>query len=179
MSGPSVCLPSAEELLSKRVQELGLDPKSGEHHLYICRKAEAADQDPEENVSPGPTIPVIDLGIIISPENSTTPCNGHEREEELQKLRSALSSWGCFQAIGHGISGSFLDKLRQVAREFFGQPMEEKKKVAKGVEEFEGYGGDPVPAQGQPLDWSDRLFLDVYPAHRRKPQYWPETPASF
>lgn len=84
-----------------------------------------------------------------------------------------------FQAIGHGISGSFLDKLRQVAREFFRQPMEEKKKVSKGVEDMEGYGGDPVPVQGQPLDWSDRLFLSVYPPSQRKPQFWPETPASF
>lgn len=57
--------------------------------------------------------------------------------------------------------------------------MEVKKKVSKGVEEFEGYGADPVPAQGQPLDWSDRLFLDVYPPGRKKPQFWPETPASF
>lgn len=84
-----------------------------------------------------------------------------------------------FQATGHGIPRSLLDKLRQVAREFFEQPMEVKKKVSKGVEEMEGYGGDPVPAQGQPLDWSDRLFLDVYPPGRRKPQFWPETPAAF
>lgn len=97
MSGASACLPSAEVLLERRVQELVLDPDSGEHHLYICRKAEAADLDPDENLVPDPTIPIIDLDIIISPENSTTAHSKHEREEELQKLRSALSSWGCFQ----------------------------------------------------------------------------------
>ncbi|KAJ0098365.1 hypothetical protein Patl1_22202 [Pistacia atlantica] len=41
--------------------------------------------------------------------------------------------------------------------------MEEKKKQAKGVEDFEGYGADPLPGEGQFLDWSDRLFLEVYP----------------
>ncbi|KAF2301413.1 hypothetical protein GH714_023913 [Hevea brasiliensis] len=34
-----------------------------------------------------------------------------------------------------------------------------EEKHAKGVYEFEGYGADPVPAEGQSLDWSDRLFL--------------------
>lgn len=66
-----------------------------------------------------------------------------------------------------------------MGREFFQQPTKEKKKQAKGVEEFEGYGGDPVPEEGQPLDWSDRLFLDVYPEDRRKTKFWPENPASF
>jgi isopenicillin N synthase-like dioxygenase len=83
------------------------------------------------------------------------------------------------QAKGHGISSSFLDEIRKVAREFFQQPMEEKKKYVKGVADTEGYGGDPVPEEGQPLDWSDRLFLDVYPEDRRKPKFWPESPASF
>ena len=57
--------------------------------------------------------------------------------------------------------------------------MEEKKRHAKGVEEFEGYGADPVPAEGQSLDWSDRLFLNVYPEDRRKHEFWPENPKSF
>ncbi|KAJ4718479.1 2-oxoglutarate (2OG) and Fe(II)-dependent oxygenase superfamily protein [Melia azedarach] len=57
--------------------------------------------------------------------------------------------------------------------------MEEKKKQAKGVEEFEGYGADPVPAEGQFLDWSDRLFLVVYPEDQRKLKFWPEKPEAF
>ncbi|RVW70991.1 hypothetical protein CK203_059692 [Vitis vinifera] len=36
------------------------------------------------------------------------------------------------------ISTSFLDEIRQVTKEFFEQPIEEKKKISKGVEEFEG-----------------------------------------
>ncbi|KAK1559750.1 hypothetical protein Q3G72_017959 [Acer saccharum] len=84
-----------------------------------------------------------------------------------------------FQAIGHGISSEFLDKICQVTREYFEQPMEEKKKQAKGVEEFEGYGADPVPAAGQFLDWSDRLYLQVYPEDQRKLVFWPERPESF
>ncbi|KAK9281874.1 hypothetical protein L1049_004781 [Liquidambar formosana] len=100
-------------------------------------------------------------------------------DSEVQGCK-LLSSGGLRgEAIGHGIPNSFLEKIRKVGREFFEQPMEEKKKQAKGVEEFEGYGADPVPAEGQPLDWSDRIFLDVYPEDRRKPKFWPESPASF
>lgn len=55
--------------------------------------------------------------------------------------------------------------------------MEQKKIISKGVEEFEGYGADPVPEEGQSLDWSDRLFLDVS-EDTRKPSLWPENPSS-
>ena len=57
--------------------------------------------------------------------------------------------------------------------------MEEKKKYSKTVVEFHGYGADPVPEEGQSLDWSDRLFLDVYPEDLRKPEFWPQSPSSF
>ncbi|XP_021610786.1 protein SRG1 isoform X2 [Manihot esculenta] len=165
MAGVSI-LP-AEVLLSKRVQEMVLNCEEPQPP-YICRD-DCTDTDV---FVPPSQPPIIDFSILSPLESSTA-------QEELQKLRSALCSWGCFQAIGHGIPKSFLDKIRQVAREFFEQPMEEKKKHAKGVEEFEGYGADPVPAEGQSLDWSDRLFLDVYPEERRKPKFWPQNPRSF
>ncbi|CAK7356959.1 unnamed protein product [Dovyalis caffra] len=161
-----VSAPPAEVLLSKRVQEMVLNGEEPQRP-YICRD----DGTKEAIPSPPSLIPIIDISLLSSSE----PCSA----QELQRLRSALSSWGCFQAIGHGIPKSFLDKIRQVAREFFEQPMEEKKRHAKGVEEFEGYGADPVPAEGQSLDWSDRLFLDVYPEDRRKPKFWPVNPKSF
>lgn len=158
----------AEVLLSKRVQEMVLNGEEPPA-LYVCR-----DGDVSKEVSSAlSSIPIIDVSLLSTSAPST------KKEEELEKLRSALCSWGCFQAIGHGISSSFLGEVRQVGREFFQRSTEEKKKYAKGVTEFEGYGADPVPEEGQHLDWSDRLFLDVYPEDRRKPKFWPETPASF
>lgn len=84
-----------------------------------------------------------------------------------------------FQAIGHGIPSSFLDEIRQVTTEFFEQPMDEKKKYSKGVEDVQGYGGDPTPEEGQFLDWQDRLFLTSYPEYLRDTKFWPESPKSF
>uniref|UniRef100_M1CRV5 Fe2OG dioxygenase domain-containing protein n=1 Tax=Solanum tuberosum TaxID=4113 RepID=M1CRV5_SOLTU len=111
-------VPPVEELLSKRVQEMVLH---GEEPLgpYICRSGD--DVDEKEDIMDTSPIPIIDLNLLSS---STTSDN--EREQELEKLGSALSSWGCFQGIAHGISASLLDKIRQVSREFFNQPMEEK-----------------------------------------------------
>ncbi|KAL2332487.1 hypothetical protein Fmac_020068 [Flemingia macrophylla] len=152
-------------LLSKRVQEMvqnGEEPPPP----YICRDDESIQIVPSASSS----VPIVDFGLIFPPTRQT---------QELQKLRSALTSWGCFQAINHGISNTLLNKVRQVAREFFEQPMEQKKIISKGVEEFEGYGADPVPEEGQSLDWSDRLSLDVYPEHTRKPSLWPEHPSPF
>ncbi|XP_027343508.1 protein SRG1-like isoform X2 [Abrus precatorius] len=118
-------------------------------------------------------VTIIDFGLLSSPTPPT------KQKQELQKLQAALSCWGCFQAINHGILSLLLDKVLQVAREFFELPMEQEKIISKRVKEFEGYGGDPVPEEGQSLDWSDRLFLDVYPQVRRKPGLWPENPSSF
>ncbi|PIN14355.1 Iron/ascorbate family oxidoreductase [Handroanthus impetiginosus] len=165
-----VSIPSAEVLLSKRVQEMvlnGQDPLGP----YVCRnKHDNVEEESPEN-SP---IPIIDLGCFLPQQSST-----EETEENLEKLKSALSTWGCFRAIGHGIPSSFLDEVRQVGREFFQQPMEEKNKYAKPVTVFEGYGADPVPEEGQSLDWSDRLFLELVPEDRRNYRLWPRNPTSF
>lgn len=155
-------------LLSKRVQEMVLEGQEPPAP-YVCR----TDDRLQEVEAPFSMVPIIDLSVCAS----STP--GEEQKKELHKLKSALCSWGCFQAVGHGISSTFLDEIRKVSKEYFKQPMEEKKKQAKGVEDFEGYGADPVPEEGQFLDWSDRLYLEVYPVDRRNPKLWPEKPESF
>ncbi|KAL5539440.1 hypothetical protein UlMin_044978 [Ulmus minor] len=162
MAGTS--LSPAEILLSRRVQEMVLNGEEPPH-LYICRKGDEAKEVPS-HLAP---IPVINFSLISSSEPSL------KQEDELQKLRSALHSWGCFQAIGHGISTSLLDNIRQVGKQFFEQPMEAKKKFSKELQEVEGYGADAPPEEGTPLDWSDRLFLDVYPEHKKNLNIWPQS----
>ncbi|CAA0816451.1 2-oxoglutarate (2OG) and Fe(II)-dependent oxygenase superfamily protein [Striga hermonthica] len=166
----SVSVPPAEILLSKRVQEMVL---TGEQPLgpYLCRDEHEGINEGEKDDHP---IPTVDIGCFEPGKWST-----EESERELEKLKSALSTWGCFQAIGHGIPSAFLDRLRRVGREFFQQPMHEKNKYAKTVTEFEGYGADPVPEQGQSLDWSDRIFIVLVPEDQRNYRFWPQNPASF
>ncbi|XP_042974880.1 S-norcoclaurine synthase 1-like, partial [Carya illinoinensis] len=111
-------------------------------------------------------VPVVDLTSLTS-------------QEELQKLRSALSSLGCFQAINHGITHSFLEEVREIAKEFFALPMEEKRKYSREVDGIDGYGNDIILSEQQRLDWSDRLYLTLNPEDQRRLKYWPETPQAF
>lgn len=75
----------AEVLLSKRVQEMVLNGEEPQPP-YVCRD----DNTNEDALSTPSLIPIIDLSLLSSSEACSTA-------QELQKLRSALCSWGCFQ----------------------------------------------------------------------------------
>lgn len=77
------------------------------------------------------------------------------------------------------MSDSFLDKVREVALQFFALPIEEKQKYARAVNEAEGYGSDRVVSEKQVLDWSHRLSLRVFPEDKRRLNLWPQIPAEF
>ena len=71
-------------MVQKSVQELVLN---GDElpEKYIHKDREGGDLD-----VPLVEIPVVNLGLLSSLSTS---------KEELQKLRSALSTWGCFQVL--------------------------------------------------------------------------------
>ncbi|GMY35776.1 protein SRG1-like [Fagus crenata] len=154
--------PSKTHLHQKTVQELVL---SGEElpGNYIQKDRNGVDLD-----VPLVEIPVVDLGLLTSLSTS---------KEELEKLQSALSSWGCFQVINHGIS--FLDEIRDVTKQFFELPMEEKRKYSREADGIEGYGSDMIISEQQILDWTDRLYLTINPEDRRRLKFWPENPKAF
>ncbi|CAO2819958.1 unnamed protein product [Amaranthus hypochondriacus] len=54
---------------------------------------------------------IIDLSLL----SSAYP-------NEVEKLRSALSSWGYVHLINHGMSCTFLDQVRDVIKQFFTLP---------------------------------------------------------
>ncbi|KAL9242465.1 hypothetical protein vseg_016458 [Gypsophila vaccaria] len=156
------------ELPTMPVQEL---IKSTVDHIperYIFHPTN--DKDHESDV-PFMDSPSIDLQLIL---DSSSP----EAQHELRKLRSVLCSWGCFQVVNHGIGSPEMDKLRALAKEFFGLDVEEKQKHSRTSDWFEGYGSDTV-AEGEPFNWNDRLHLQIYPLHRRNLKFWPENPPTF
>ncbi|KAK6126914.1 hypothetical protein DH2020_039344 [Rehmannia glutinosa] len=178
-----ICPPEKPEVgCRKTVQEL---VKDGDEipDRYIWRESsDYGAVDPTVTLTA--EIPVIDV--------SQLGLSSSAMDAELVKLRSALSSWGCFQArkvyaktivgvqaINHGIENSFLDEIRQLARDFFHLPMVEKQKHGRAGDDYEGYGNDLVLFENQPLDWTDRLYLLVSPEDRQKLNYWPENPESF
>ena len=73
----------------------------------------------------------------------------------------------------------FLDEVRELTKQFFALPVEEKQKYLRQVNDFQGYGNDMVLYEQQKHDWSDRLYLSVYPQEDRKLKLWPQNPESF
>ncbi|GAB4832066.1 hypothetical protein Ancab_006086 [Ancistrocladus abbreviatus] len=115
--------------------------------------------------------PVIDLSLLLS----SSPAG----VEEISKLHSALVSWGSFQVINHGMESKLMDEVRQVIKEFFKQPLEERMKYLRGTYDPEGYGNDTVLSDNVPHNWNDRLYIRVYPHHQRRLNFWPQIPPSF
>uniref|UniRef100_UPI003FA61587 Os06g0176700 protein n=1 Tax=Oryza sativa TaxID=4530 RepID=UPI003FA61587 len=115
-------------------------------------------------------IPVVDLSRLAG-------------ADEAAKLRAALQNWGFFLLTNHGVETSLMDDVLNLAREFFNQPIERKRKFSNLIDgknfQVEGYGTDRVVTQDQILDWSDRLFLRVEPKEERNLAFWPDHPESF
>ncbi|XP_021741822.1 probable 2-oxoglutarate-dependent dioxygenase ANS [Chenopodium quinoa] len=115
--------------------------------------------------------PIIDLNLLSS-------SSLHQHEEELRKLQSTLSSWGCFQLTNHGLTSSLLNQIQKVDKDFFALPQEVKQKYSRTLQWVEGYGNDTV-TEDQSYSWSDRLVLKVYPIDQRNFKLWPEELPNF
>ncbi|KAK9676107.1 hypothetical protein RND81_11G054600 [Saponaria officinalis] len=110
---------------------------------------------------------IIDFSNLMSSSSNIA-------NEELKKLRSFSTSWGCFQVINHGMSTEYLDEVRNIIKNFFTLPVEEKEKYSKTPDNPQGYGTDYDPTKGPPPSY--RLFLAMYPEDERQPDRWPKTP---
>ncbi|XP_071724448.1 protein LATERAL BRANCHING OXIDOREDUCTASE 1-like [Rutidosis leptorrhynchoides] len=150
------------ELASKTVQQLIIDGKLPERYFYKGSDKGTLDA----------SFPLLDLLIVDVSLLDTS-------RDELQKLKSALSSCGCFLAINHGMKAEYLDKVRGITKKFFAFPKEVKQKYTREVHSIEGYGNDMVLSEHRTLDWLDRLYLTLSPKDKRKLEYWPEFPQDF
>ncbi|MCL7044142.1 hypothetical protein MKW94_004497 [Papaver nudicaule] len=168
---PSSSLPT----LLKNVQELAIDgEKPPPRYLRKDGDFKENKQVPaQESLS----VPIIDISCL-SPNPSSS-----DKEDEMEKLKSALSSWGLFQAIGHSIPKSLLDDIQDVSKQFFDLPTEEKQRYARSEEDeifdLQGYGSDAIVSDDQVLNWSDRLYLLIQPQEQRKLRLWPDPPTYF
>ncbi|XP_057507602.1 protein DOWNY MILDEW RESISTANCE 6-like [Actinidia eriantha] len=111
-------------------------------------------------------VPIIDLGC-------------EDLTRIVQQIADACHQYGFFQVINHGISMETVDKMLQVANEFFLLPMEEKMKL---------YSDDPAKTmrlstsfnvkKEKVHNWRDYLRLHCYPLDQYVPE-WPSNPPSF
>ncbi|XP_058115694.1 jasmonate-induced oxygenase 4-like [Magnolia sinica] len=147
------------------VQKLARDGHEPSHP-YIRRE----DERPTDASHPSSPIPAVDLELLFS-------SNGDSQASEMEKLRSALHSWGFFQAIGHGIPSSLIDDVGKITREFFHLSTEERKRYSKAVY-GDGNSIDEIASEGKIIDWCDHLYFLVLPEDERELSCWPENPSS-
>ncbi|TYH98012.1 hypothetical protein ES332_A12G280200v1 [Gossypium tomentosum] len=111
-------------------------------------------------------VPVIDLGC-------------EDRTHIIQQICRACMQYGFFQVINHGVSKETVEKMLQVAHDFFELPLEEKLKL---------YSDDPSKTmrlstsfnvnKEKVHNWRDYLRLHCYPLHKYVPE-WPSNPPPF
>ncbi|RVW41257.1 Protein downy mildew resistance 6 [Vitis vinifera] len=112
-------------------------------------------------------VPIIDLGKDVN------------RAQLIQHIADACRLYGFFQVINHGVAAEMMEKMLEVADEFYRLPVEEKMKL---------YSDDPTKTmrlstsfnvnKEKVHNWRDYLRLHCYPLDQYTPE-WPSNPPSF
>ncbi|XP_073300620.1 oxoglutarate-dependent flavonoid 7-O-demethylase 1-like isoform X2 [Primulina huaijiensis] len=98
---------------------------------------------------------------------------------ELGKLHDACQEWGFFQLINHGVRSGVVKNMKMEVQNFFGMPIEEKKKFYQEEGDVEGYGQAFVVSEDQKLDWADMFYIVTSPTYLRKNHLIPKLPHTF
>ncbi|XXG43392.1 hypothetical protein AAC387_Pa01g3439 [Persea americana] len=146
----------AESLLSSGIQYEHVPP------IYVRPTSDR----PKLNEVISEEIPLIDLG-----------CD--DISKIISQIGHACRNYGFFQVTNHGISKELLQKMIEVAREFFHMPVEEKMKY---------YSEDPLKKirlstssninEEKVRNWRDYLRLYCHPLEEFVNE-WPSPPPSF
>ena len=70
------------------------------------------------------TIPTIDISQFVSSNSSR-----ESRDEVVNAVRHACTTYGFFQLVGHGVSREAQDRILDCAKMFFDLPVEERMEV--------------------------------------------------
>ncbi|XP_057856119.2 oxoglutarate-dependent flavonoid 7-O-demethylase 1 isoform X2 [Cryptomeria japonica] len=163
----SMKLPNSKTISIPVVQELAARDPDSVPQRYRREEERLHSITVSDNLSS--SIPIIDLSLLSEHKES--------RQQVMEKLSLACQEWGFFQVVNHGVPVSVLDQMKQVVRDFFQLPLEEKLKC--GIQEREGYGQAFVISDEQKLDWSDMLYLVTLPEDVRNMNFWPRRPTNF
>jgi isopenicillin N synthase-like dioxygenase len=114
-------------------------------------------------------IPIVDLSGLYD----------ERRNKTVEEISDACKEWGFFQVINHGVSAELLMAGREVSREFFRLPLEEKQKHANDPQTYVGYGSRTGVQKGAILDWGDYFFHHFLPLCIREEHRWPSKPEEY
>lgn len=115
------------------------------------------------------SIPVVDLSGL----------EGSDRRETARKISDACKNWGFFQVMNHGVPVSLIHRAREVSKQFFYLPLEEKQVYANSPKTYEGYGSRLGIEKGAILDWGDYFFQHFLPLNLKDVNKWPAKPTAY
>ncbi|XP_030522744.1 jasmonate-induced oxygenase 2-like [Rhodamnia argentea] len=86
-------------------------------------------------------IPLIDLTALTSysPSDGSAVAASTAVERLVAEIGDACKKWGFFAVVNHGVAVEKRERIEREAREFFGQGLEEKKKVRRDEKTALGY----------------------------------------
>ncbi|KAL6495415.1 Protein DOWNY MILDEW RESISTANCE 6 [Orobanche gracilis] len=97
----------------------------------------------------------------------------------VQQIGDACREFGFFQVINHGVSNETMDKMLEVAHEFFSLPVEEKMKLYSDDSTKTMRLSTSFNMKNETVhNWRDYLRLHCYPLEKYVPE-WPSNPSSF
>lgn len=114
-------------------------------------------------------LPVIDIRSLVN--GSAESC-----KMTMMEISNACKDWGFFQVVNHEVNFELMRKMKEMWREFFYLPMDEKKTYANSPMTFEGYGSRLGVKKNAILDWGDYFFLQLFPESVRSHDKWPKVP---
>ncbi|KAF9591363.1 hypothetical protein IFM89_003986 [Coptis chinensis] len=116
-------------------------------------------------------IPIIDLSGLYGEDEV--------RKETLNQISVACKEWGFFQIVNHGVKPELMHEAREVWRQFFYLPFDQKQVYANSPKTYEGYGSRLGTQKGAILDWNDYFYLHYLPQSLKDHNKWPTVPVSF
>lgn len=138
-------------------------------------------------------LPIIDISAFLDPSSTH-----EERQTTAQAINAACVNYGFFYLTGHGIPTADLDRIIDLARQFFALPLQEKNKIKRydaggeeGGDSARGYQGLGENVTGGLQDmqeaidfyrpWPESLVEegDGGPGTRKTlqgPNLWPQSP---
>ncbi|KAJ6896497.1 2-oxoglutarate-dependent dioxygenase [Populus alba x Populus x berolinensis] len=118
---------------------------------------QAQEHRPKPEITRAEGIPLIDLSIISSPNSNLD--NDQALGGLVEEIGNACRNWGFFQVINHGVPLAKRHNIEKASREFFGQPLEEKRKVRRNEERVLGYYDTEHTKNVR--DWKEVFDLNV------------------
>ncbi|CAB62300.1 flavonol synthase-like protein [Arabidopsis thaliana] len=128
------------------------------------------------------SLPVIDISRLLLKCDDPDMAEDVGVAEVVQQLDKACRDAGFFYVIGHGISEDVINKVREITREFFKLPYEEKLKIkmtpAAGYRGYQRIGENVTKGIPDIHEAIDGKYGDIGKV-MEGPNQWPENPQEF